>query len=55
MFATYELKTRLRMYLWVTLLCGAGAVGMQLFLAGTGEFRNYAERQLDSAVRAGLH
>ncbi len=55
MFAPYELKTRLRMYLWVTLLCGAGAVGMQLFLAGTGEFRNYAERQLDSAVRVGLH
>ncbi len=55
MFAAYELKTRLRMYLWVTLLCGAAAVGMQLFLAGTGEFRNYAERQLDNAVRASLH
>ena len=39
------------MYLWVTLLCGATAAMMQLFLAGTGEIRNYAERQLDDAVQ----
>ena len=48
---TYDLKTRARMYLWVTLLCGATAAMMQLFLAGTGEIRNYAERQLDDAVQ----
>jgi hypothetical protein len=28
---------------------------MQLFLAGTGEIRNYAERQLDDALRARVH
>lgn len=54
MLATYELKTRIRMYLWVTMLCGAAAGMMQVFLAGTGEFRNYAEQQLDGAVRAAV-
>ncbi len=53
--ATYQLRTRLRMYLLVTLLCAAAAAGLQMFLAGTGEFRNYAERQLDSTVRAAVH
>ena len=48
---TYDLKTRARMCLWVTLLCGATTAMMQLFLAGTGEIRNYAERQLDDAVQ----
>lgn len=48
---TYDLKTRARMCLWVTLLCGATAAMMQLFLAGTGEIQNYAERQLDDAVQ----
>lgn len=52
---TYDLKTRARMYLWVTLLCGATTAMMQLFLAGTGEIQNYAERQLDDAVRARVH
>ena len=52
---TYDLKTRARMCLWVTLLCGATTAMMQLFLAGTGEIRNYAERQLDDAVRARVH
>ncbi|MDA0337584.1 MAG: hypothetical protein O2782_20660 [bacterium] len=53
--ASYQLRTRSRMYLLVTLLCGAAAAGLQLFLAGTGEFRNYAERHLDSTVRAAVH
>ncbi len=48
---TYDLKTRARMCLWVTLLCGATTAMMQLFLAGTGEIQNYAERQLDDAVQ----
>ncbi len=48
---TYDLKTRARMCLWVTLLCGATAAMMQLFLAGTGEIQNYTERQLDDAVQ----
>ena len=52
---TYDLKTRARMYLWVTLLCGATAAMMQLLFAGNGEVRNYAERQLDEAVRASIH
>ena len=48
---TYDLKMRARMCLWVTLLCGATTAMMQLFLAGTGEIQNYAERQLDDAVQ----
>ena len=52
---TDDLKTRARMYLWVTLLCGATAAMMQLFLAGTGEIRTYAERQLDDSLRARAH
>jgi len=55
MMRSYELRTRIRMYLWVTLLCGASAAALQLFLAGTGDFRNYAERQLDEAVGTAVH
>ncbi len=54
MLATYELKTRARMYLLLTLLCGVAAGLLQLFLAGTNEFHNYAEQQLDGAVRAAV-
>lgn len=55
MLATHELRTRIRTYLWVTLFCGACAAALQLFLTGTGEFRNYAEQQLDEAVGAAVH
>jgi hypothetical protein len=47
MVAVDQLRTRIRMYVWVTLLCGASAAFLQMFLAGTGEFRNYAEQRLD--------
>lgn len=55
MLATYEAKSRIRMYLLVTVLCGAAAALMQVFLAGTSQFSNYAEEQLDSAVRGAVH
>lgn len=55
MLATYQLRTRIRMYLLVTLVCGLSALMLQWFLAGADEFRNYAERQLDGAVRAAVH
>lgn len=54
MLATYPLKTRARMYLLVTLTCGLAALALQWLLAGAGEMRNYAELQLESAVRGAV-
>ena len=48
---TFHLRSRTRMYLLVTIACGISAGLMQLFLAGTDEFKNYAERRLEQTVR----
>jgi hypothetical protein len=43
------------MCLLITLFCGTCAVIMQMFLAGTGKIRNFAEQRLDGAVRVNLN
>ncbi len=49
---TYDLKTRARMYLWVTLLCGATAAMMQLFL-GPAPAKSETMRNGNSTMRYG--
>ena len=46
-----SLRTRLRMYLLVTLVCGASALLVEIVVSSTSELRDYANRRIDSAVR----
>ena len=43
------------MYLVVTVVCGASAALMQLFLSGTSRAKNHAELRLENAVQAAVH
>ena len=43
-------RSRLQMYLLVTLICGASALLVELLVASTSDMRGYANRQINSVV-----
>jgi len=45
-----SMRSRLQMYLLVTLICGASALAIEFLLTSTRDLRGYANRQIDSAV-----
>ena len=51
----FHLRTRPRMYLVVTLMCGMSALLLQFMLSGASQFKNYAELRLESAVQGAVH
>ena len=50
-YTTFHLRTRPRMYVVVAMICGLSALLIELFISGTSDLRDHADRHIDSAVR----